>query len=235
VTRHRFAPSSVTDLCAEAFGGVARCSLPRENTVHWTDADHPFTVSEALDTCGWRLQDKDVAGNRCGFGRHSAIHDVEQAPARTEYPAAQPEVVIGKSGVQQRYGYPPDEDAVPAAPIQLTFDLLATPQEPSQEQDAVACLRGGERVMAGPWPVRQYRLADAGWSLVGADGSPMADDQEAYEQVVTSLDTLGETYSVLVTRPLGQAYRMALVTWGAMRGESAEDCAEQIALDYDIP
>jgi hypothetical protein len=215
--RHRYVGRG-DEPCKEAFGGVARCAMPRLRDLHWHDLDHPFKPGGNLGRCGWRLQDASVEGQECGLGREDEAHvGVGDAEARTEYPAAQPEVIT------QQYGYPPDEDSVAAAP---------PPAPPSQVADAVASLRGDGAVYSGPWPVRRYRLADRGWVLQSPEGKDTDDDGWQLASLLSALDELGEVYVVDVIRPFGQAWRWAMVTWGDMKGCVASELADAIAQDY---
>jgi hypothetical protein len=96
------------------------------------------------------------------------------------------------------------------------------PQNAEEWQTASVWLQSpGVELTYGPWPVRKFILRDA-------EKSP----HYGMAKCVRSLETLEKEYMVLVTRPEGQPYREAFVTWDMLLGLSLESVLDELAALY---
>jgi hypothetical protein len=254
-TRHRFAGVHLDALCAQSFGGVVRCNLPFASDWHYADQEHPFTPSQDYpDECAWPMQQGD--GGRCCGDVSAPEHQLPPAPKSEvvaepitmtmEYAAEEPptERLAVAPGWGNGHVYPPDEDALAqdadayrwnggpfagSGPAEHKEEPQPSVNEEAPRPEwsfAVEWLQSEEvSLNYGPWPVRKFLLCDE------ASGNS-ADERWVYEEYLASLDKLGQEYAVDVYRPLGRAWRFAMVTWSWAYGMDTPDICTELAAAY---
>lgn len=227
--RHRF-KGALGDLCADDFGGVARCALPLGSPYHWQDHDHPFTTDvEGGDGCKWRLYGEGV--RECDVPQDSFAHQateevrgsVSDAPTVTFVlpdnvgaPVFPESEVLAEEAEQYKWGDPWGAPDTREDRSYLSDDELV-----EWERAVRWLLEEGVELTYGPWPVRKFVLRDAGRGSVSE-----------LRGVLLALNELESEHCLMVTRPDGAPYRVALVTWGMMLGMDLAACAEEIEKLY---
>lgn len=222
--RHQF-KGVPGDLCADDFGGVARCALPYDSGYHWQDNDHPYRdpgAGAADSGCVWVMR----TGTKCEAPRESFVHntfpDVEKpivpGPVQYEIP-----VIPGS------YIEPPDAPSRPPLPQYggdypegVGVEACAMPAPEEGWERAVRWLTDHSvDLRYGPWPVRKFIMND------GAEGR----GAELW-QMVDALESLDTEYCVRVDRPEGAPYRVALLTWAHFLGFDIDIIVSELHAAY---
>jgi hypothetical protein len=223
VNRHRFA-GELSNVCgALTRRGGLLCALVKEDPIHWTDEDHPFSPDESGEWCAWERR----SGGVCGYGPGSSEHVRDVEPPTVPNLSADPVTAEVRTDGWPVMDAPPDETAVldlgPGGPWSVrpeTAEALrnGAGEVPSDPRTVAAeALRGGDVVVTGPWPVRQYYTTG---------GSP-----EWFLEVIDTLEALnrlGEVYAV-ETWWADPRTRLTRVTWGALLGLPNDEVVRRVS------
>jgi len=192
---HAFLPGGENGLCAENFGGVTRCALPRTSEWHW----QPEAEAVAVELPLYGGDSPEGAGITVNLPPQLKDALKMDADEYAWFPGGEQPLEAQKPGPDMTVGAAPD---VPLG---------------SEAERAVAWLEAADiELTYGPWPVRKFLIPDNGSSL-------------RLGQALSALDGLEQDYSLVVSRPAGAGWRVALLTWGWALGMPLETvCAELV-------
>lgn len=226
--------------CGEKFGGVAECALPYESPEHYQNHHHPMTGGGLK--CTWVLQtlfgrDTKIA---CEENAENYRHDLSKVTDWRSRPGtirppdedevgraanAEPGVVGGNFVFEQ---VPKNVTVTYGAGSSTRGQVRAAVEEEDQPleawQMAAEAIDGYGVVVAGPWPVRQYRIEGAETHVAGGD--------RPWMRVIASLLTTAQDFTLQVWTVPGDTARVVRVTWGHLDGLGDDVLADEIVARY---